>query len=645
MKILTKSELQRIQLETQRLERALAEGKNQLSAMRRSAEQSVEAANAQLAALQAQLQAQQLQSQTTQDQQHAELQAIQAQLAQAHAQQATTAQALEHTREQLSQTQTHCTQLQSRLDESLRAGEALKQQSEQQLQATRAQLQQEQQSRQSANEKLTQAEQQLVQAMQQRQALEQELAQQQQTAQQAQQREQQTEQSLKALKQTSEQARQDLAASQKKFTQLQAQHDDNVQENELLLLQLMQAQEELVEYYEQKNNFEKLYLAYKARWDRLEQRQPQYVDFGVIEVASYDPISEVPSITWRLKDFAQGDTVIPEFLFATVIDQGHPGIALVQSLDQPIAPVVPMRLQQDPAQMQQLMSYSSSAYRQLQAGAHVLALLEAGQWKGFAWPEGLDPAFWRPTLRALGVQVRSLPAVLRYEQVRLKRELLNPDYEHLWLEFTDLTLASKRLRKFEVRLGASHVQPGGFSKFPKFELPLIDGKHKPFDSWYAESQDEHGSKLELRFSIENQRFDLAVFTKLSKEDQVFVLQLVQTMPQALAALERQQVAIHRPWSTWRDFAQAALNVVKALQSAAAQQSKPEPAAADPAPLAAVTPSAAPAATPSPAITASAATPPAQVAQVIRVAPKTGPKTKSASRKPAAAKSARAKALT
>jgi chromosome segregation ATPase len=232
--------------------------------------------------------------------------------------------------------------------------------------------------------------------------------------------------------------------------QTEAKYQDSAQENELLLLQLMQAQEELVEYYEQKGEFEKLYLAYKARWDRLEKRFPNYLDYGVIEVEQVDGLSDVPSVTWKVKDFAQAGVALSEFSFQTTLQAGHPGIGLIQ--DGTPKNFVPKLLAADKAQLATFMGVGATEFKQINAAISILNQLEAGQWKGFEAPAQFDLGFWRPSLKALIGQVQSLPAVLRYDQVKLKRELINPDYEHLWLEFHGLHLGAQNWKKFEIPL-------------------------------------------------------------------------------------------------------------------------------------------------------------------------------------------------
>jgi acetolactate synthase small subunit len=351
----------------------------------------------------------------------------------------------------------------------------------------------------------------------------------------------------------------------KQIKQVSAKYEDSHQENGLLLLQLMQAQEELSKYHEEKIRFEQLYEAYKNRWTRLESRFPHYVDFGVVELLTFDSVSEVPSITWRVKDYAQSGVALPEFLFQTVLQQGQPGICLVtdtQTQAKDDSALVPKLMASSTLQLGKFLHLSSSDYSQLTSAASILSQLEATQWQSVEVPADFDPNFWRPSLKVLSAQWLNLPPVLRYDAVKLKRELINPDYEHLWVELHGMSYGTRSWKKFETRLGAALVQDGGFSLHPKFEIPLIDGKNKPFDSWYAESHDEAGAKLELRFSLEKNIFDAAVLAKLSEADRLLVIRLIYLFPEVLKRLETQHDAIHRPWATWIDFAARSVAVLE-----------------------------------------------------------------------------------
>ena len=348
---------------------------------------------------------------------------------------------------------------------------------------------------------------------------------------------------------------------------------DTAQENELLLTQLMQVQEELESYYLDKTKFEKLYQDIQARWARLEKRYPNYVDFGSVELVAFDNLSDVPSITWRVKDYAQGGLAFEEFLFQTVLQDGQPGIGLVtdvKAIATEHSNLVPKLLTPQSKHLERFVRMGQTEFRQLMAATTIVTQLEASGWRGLGLPKDFDLGFWRESLKLLPTQLQALPVMLRYDAVKLKRELVNPDYEHLWLEFQGMGLGARTWPKFEIRLGAAMVQRGGFSQFPKFEIPLIDGKTKPFESWYAESQDDNGAKLELRFSLEKQVFDTSVWTKLEDVDKALLLRLIYAMPEVLVRLEAEHASIHRPWATWVGFAKAAVQVIEASRAAAAQ---------------------------------------------------------------------------
>ena len=371
-------------------------------------------------------------------------------------------------------------------------------------------------------------------------------------------------------------ADQDLANQLKDVrSQLNALLSDTNSDQEMLVLQIAQLQDESSTYFEEKRQFEKLYKVYRARWERLEKRIPNLIDFGSLAVVEVDTVSEVPSVIWGVTDFAQNGITLPNFNFATVLVEGQPGIVLVEDGLPNLASkaLVPKNLATDPKQVSLFMQLTASHYKQLDAAVKTLEQFELTQWKTASLPADFDISFWRPFVQALISQFKALPVALRYDKVKLKRELINPDYEHLWLEFHDVVFGPMSWKKFEVRLGAALIQPGAFSLYPKFEIPLLDGKDKPFESWFAESYDDSGGKLELRFALERKIFDVAVWAKLSEADRAIVLRIIYAFPEALRRLENDKVSIHRPWQTWVDFAKSAIQILDQLRASQAAQAK------------------------------------------------------------------------
>jgi hypothetical protein len=128
-----------------------------------------------------------------------------------------------------------------------------------------------------------------------------------------------------------------------------------------------------------------------------------------------------------------------------------------------------------------------------------------------------------------------------------------------------------------MRVGASLIQPQGFSRHPKFEFPLINGRVKPFETWYAESSDENGSKFELRFDLDKKVADFNALSKLSRQDLVFLVNVMLSIPQFIQSLENSQAPVARTWAPWKALVEEAnVLVAQILQSLAVATAKPDP---------------------------------------------------------------------
>jgi hypothetical protein len=138
----------------------------------------------------------------------------------------------------------------------------------------------------------------------------------------------------------------------------------------------------------------------------------------------------------------------------------------------------------------------------------------------------------------------------RYDQVRLKRAIVNDDYEHLWFEFDNVRYRQVRLKHFECRVACSELISKRFGIFPKLEFPHLESQQS-LDSWFAESHDDFGAKLELRFAPPAV-FDTEVWGKLSHDDQGLIFSLLERLPTILREVDLDQAGLHRPWPQWNN---------------------------------------------------------------------------------------------
>jgi uncharacterized protein YukE len=179
-------------------------------------------------------------------------------------------------------------------------------------------------------------------------------------------------------------------------------------------------------------------------------------------------------------------------------------------------------------------------------------------------PDFFDIIFWRQSLSPLVADFKSLPAVFRFDEIKLKREQVNPDYEHLWLEFTGALYGQRHWSNLELRFAAANVQPGGFSRHPKVEIPKMNGSISPFETWFEESRDDFGPKMELRFDLNKQFFDLDVWSRVSSEDRAMLISMMGSIPYMLKTMENNGVKISRPWEDWNLLASGMVEILRRI---------------------------------------------------------------------------------
>lgn len=318
-----------------------------------------------------------------------------------------------------------------------------------------------------------------------------------------------------------------------------AQERELKQENDLMLLQLHQVQEELEHYFLEHEKLQKREKANAQRWQRVEQRLPNYLDYESITPIKVDSFSESPMVGWRVTQCTVDGLILPELEFETFLVNGKVGIRVGEAELIPRGIVVP-----------QFRAMTSSQWTQIRAASNAIENFFGARSATPVALEDFDVGFWRQALMPLVAEVRALPSVFRYNAVHIKRELIHSDYEHLWFVFSGASYGQQSWPKFEMRIGASNIQPGAFSKFPKLEFPRIDGKTPPFDSWFEESWDDFGGKLELRFDLNKYVSDIGVWTKVSPKDQALLISLISLLPWVVQQMQSNKLAISRPWGDW-----------------------------------------------------------------------------------------------
>ena len=362
---------------------------------------------------------------------------------------------------------------------------------------------------------------------------------------------------------------------------------DYREENLALITSLNQIQEELEHHFLQKQQVQQEYNSLHSRWRRIERNHPNLLDYDDIRLITVDTVSATPYLVWEAKNFYHANVNYPKFHLVTLLNEGRGGMAVLdpdvignkqaasRSLSKNI--VFPHLLASPQAIAENYKLLGNIPWKRTTSGVALLEEILQTIWPKGQFPKDMDPSFWRSSLTQLLLELKQLPKTIAFEKVALKRELRNVDYEHVWLEIDNLQFGNDYfIPKFEMRIGASLIQSQGFSRYPKFEFPLIGGRVKPFESWYAESSDEHGSKFEVRFDLNKKAADFNALSKLSRPDLIFLINVILSAPQFVQYLEVTQVPVARTWAPWKILAEDAnVLVAQILQTLSSPPVKSE----------------------------------------------------------------------
>lgn len=155
-----------------------------------------------------------------------------------------------------------------------------------------------------------------------------------------------------------------------------------------------------------------------------------------------------------------------------------------------------------------------------------------------------------------------LPKTLRFDELYIKDYEELGEYENLTFHLTNISFANKLYKNFEFRLACANIQDNQFGTDPKLEFPEEFGKII-LENWFAESEDNYGSKLELRFAIPN-AMDINVWDKLSQNDKNFIYNLVNLLPNRITQLSKintNEKMFSRSFDDWINLANTIKNIL------------------------------------------------------------------------------------
>ncbi|SFI58257.1 hypothetical protein [Nitrosomonas sp. Nm34] len=349
-------------------------------------------------------------------------------------------------------------------------------------------------------------------------------------------------------------------------SQLEQLDKNQTENNELLLLQLHQAQLESEQSFrqQQEETLDRLQIA-EARWQRLLQRNPAYLDYETIKILPA-LLGEDKAITWQLTNLFIAGHLLPTLEFRTPLEQGIAGIIFTRSSESislftrwPASARHHNELILMPVgERMSTEKFIETSFELTTSDWNLIQALTALLIEKLASPDfikeytDIQAEAFRSGLEKFMQILKKFPATVRYDQVQLKSVHTTLGYEHLWLHFDNFSFHGKGWPEFEFRIACADVQPNQFGAHPRLEFPE-EGGQVPFNAWFVESYDDFGTKLELRFA-QPDAMDMAIWWRLTEHDRTFLAALIKCLPFILDTVKNSDGKLQRPWAEWSKLA-------------------------------------------------------------------------------------------
>lgn len=337
---------------------------------------------------------------------------------------------------------------------------------------------------------------------------------------------------------------------------LQTQLSDIESENDLILLQLHETQEELEQYLLKLQDSEKKQAILQQRLNNMQERFPDYWACDGLEVVH----AEDGSSQWLFRNADIGGRLLPELHFTLQPYDGLAGLLLHRNSENSPLLRWPASLASSNTLLclpcdgsitegnnALLTGLGSSDWQFLKdLLRHLTALLENTREQHL--PETLDQVTLRQQLLALQDTLASWPDVLRYDSIELIGNQQLPEYDSLEIRLSNLQLGHQYWPLLQYRLASVDPKFDYFGQYPRLEFPEIS--RDSLQNWYAETEDERGARLELRFALPD-AMDIQVWQRLAPQDQLLIASLLVNFPWQLDELQNSEITINREWREWQ----------------------------------------------------------------------------------------------
>lgn len=332
-----------------------------------------------------------------------------------------------------------------------------------------------------------------------------------------------------------------------------------VEEKDFLLMKLFRTQEELQQKLIENERVKRELRSSREYLQGLIVTSPLYLTICGLTVLQVEKHKDRLVLQWRVTDLYVGERHFSELRFKTVLNNGDTGLVIQRSpADDFQGPFIrwpsvfkdsdeiPFFTKSGLVNSAENMSFTSlgpTDWKTLQELVKTLIRYLSNPTKGLLH-KNIRTSLLTGFLD-LQRKLENWPAILRYDSISLERVVEQPPYRALEICLVNVTQGNEIWPSLTYYLASVDNASGEFGRHPRIEFQ--EKASNFFDSWFVESDDARGPRLEIRFSLPDD-MDIPVWSKLVGLDQVRVISLISTLSLQLGELRHTDSRIF--WTDW-----------------------------------------------------------------------------------------------
>jgi hypothetical protein len=340
-------------------------------------------------------------------------------------------------------------------------------------------------------------------------------------------------------------------------------------ENEILTTQLLKTQEFLETTLSNKELLKEKYSLQTARLQKLTIKLSSHWEAESFEAKKTSGEETTKTIKWKFHNLYLGERFFPQLNFTTELIETHVNLRIERSVRGSKQPC-PLLRWPDSFALEDTLPCMPIAGTSNQGTNAAISELGASDWVFLldlvkklidyaqnpleSTPEIIKHSSFLIGLKKLYNTLKSWPLQLRYDHASIKEIDGRANYAGLKFNLTGLSFGEKHWPSLNYILSTVDDLRMTFGTNPRLEFPDTGSKNV-LSSWYAEQNDEHGQRFELRFAQPN-IMDMRVWNSLESPDQLLITALISRMPRMLSQHKNNKIRNENPLIDWIALAES-----------------------------------------------------------------------------------------